>query len=196
MRRPDRTRSILLTLAAFALAIAGVGAVGVGSHVRAADATVKITDSAYDPATVTVTAGSVVTWNNTGAKAHTVTADDGSFDSGNLDPGQAFGNLFDTAGTFAYHDAGDPTLKGSVIVTAAAPTASGAGTPEPTPPPGTLPPGFGSPSAEIATAAPSPSGSGDSGTPSSTTSILFFIVAAVAIALGIFFARRRRPPAA
>ncbi len=38
MRRPDRTRSILLTLAAFALAIAGMGAVGVGSHVRAADA--------------------------------------------------------------------------------------------------------------------------------------------------------------
>ena len=61
---------------------------------------------------MTVTAGSVVTWNNTGAKAHTVTADDGSFDSGNLDPGQAFGNLFDTAGTFAYHDARRPNAQG------------------------------------------------------------------------------------
>ena len=82
---------------------------------RAADGTVRITDSAYDPVVVTVTAGSVVTWNDTGTKTHTVTADDGSFDSGNLDPGQAFGNLFGTAGTFAYHDTADPELRGSAI---------------------------------------------------------------------------------
>ena len=187
-------------MGALALALAGVGVLGSGTPVRAADATVTITDSAYDPATVTVTAGSVVTWNNGGAKAHTVTADDGSFDSGNLDPGQAFGNLFGTAGTFAYHDTADPTLKGSVIVTAAAPTSSGAGTPEPTPPPGTLPPDFGSPSVVPPTAAPSPSapvtGSNDSGTPTSTSSILLFIVAGVAIGIGLFFGRRRRPPSA
>ncbi len=177
-----------------------MAALGQGMHVRAADATVTITDSAYDPARVTVTTGSVVTWNNSGAKAHTVTADDGSFDSGSLDPGQAFGNVFSTAGTFAYHDTADPALRGSVIVTAAAPTSSGAGTPEPTPPPGTLPPDFGSPSVAPATTAPSPtapgSGSNDSGTPTSTSSILLYIVAGVAIGLGLFFGRRRRPPSA
>jgi plastocyanin len=178
----------------------GLHATGAIPSALAADATVEITDSGYDPTTVTITAGSVVTWANTGTSVHTVTSDTGLFDSGDLAGGADFANLFDTAGTFAYHDTADPTHKGSVIVTAAPPTATGAGTPEPTPPPGTLPPGFGSPSPEPATAAPSPSapgsGPGDSGSSGPATSILLFVVAAVAIALGIFFARRRRPPSA
>ena len=50
----------------------------------------KIIDFGFDPASVSVKVGGSVTWTNTGATAHTVTADDGSFDSKSLAAG---GNL-------------------------------------------------------------------------------------------------------
>jgi len=34
---------------------------------------------------------------------HTITADDGSFDSGMVDPGSSFSMEFDTPGTFQYY---------------------------------------------------------------------------------------------
>lgn len=202
----DRTRSLLVaaaTLVLTASAVIGLHAIGAIPSTLGADAAVKITDSAYDPTTVTVTAGSVVTWTNTGAAIHTVTSETGDFDSGDLSGGAAFANLFDTPGTYPYHDDHNPALmKGTVIVTAAAPTPTGAGTPEPTPPPGTLPPGFGSPSSGVApsgaTAGPSTSpgldanGGGSSGQPAA---ILLFAVAVAAIVIGVMFVRRRGPPA-
>ena len=51
---------------------------------------VKVVDFAFDPAALTVPAGATVTWTNAGNRPHTVTADDGSFDSGRLDPGEQF----------------------------------------------------------------------------------------------------------
>lgn len=199
MTRPDRTRPILIAAVSFALAVAGVGVAGTGSHIRAADATVKITDSAYDPKTVTVTAGSVVTWTNTGSKVHTVTADGGSFDSGDVAPGEAFGNLFDTAGTFAYHDTHDAAIKGSVIVKAAAPTPTPNGTPKPTPPPGTLPPDFKTPE-PVVTAEPSASptpvasatGAGAAAGDSAPLIIGILVVAVIAAVAIYTYWRRRR----
>jgi hypothetical protein len=48
--------------------------------------------------------GATIIWTNTGAVAHTATADDGaSFDSGNLDPHATFSFTPDTRGTFPYH---------------------------------------------------------------------------------------------
>jgi plastocyanin len=122
--------------------------------VSAASSAVQITDGAFKPATLTVAQGDVVTWTNGGAMRHTVTADDGSFDSGPLSNGDAFGNLFDTPGTFAYHDSLDATMKGIVIVRPVKPTPTPSGTPAPTPPPGTLPPDFKTPP-PVATPGPS-----------------------------------------
>src|SRR4029077_757706 len=109
----------------------------------------------------------VVTWTNVGTMKHTVTADDGSFDSGPLAKGDAFGNLFDAPGTFTYHDKLDPAMKGAVIVKAAKPTSTPNGTPRTTPPPGTLPPDFKTPfstpspsAAEGSTPSVSPTGVG------------------------------------
>jgi plastocyanin len=48
-----------------------------------------------------------------GYVTHTVTADDGSFDSGNLSPDKTFSHTFDQAGTFKYHC----SLHASMIVT-------------------------------------------------------------------------------
>jgi plastocyanin len=62
-----------------------------------------IVDFGYEPTTLTIPAGTTVTWTNTGNAPHTVTADDGSFDSGNLSGGATFSQAFAKAGTFAYH---------------------------------------------------------------------------------------------
>lgn len=176
--------------------------------VAAADGAVRITDGAFEPGSVTVTQGDVVTWTNAGTEQHTVTADDGSFDSGPLSSGDVFGNLFDAPGTFTYHDTHDPTMKGTVVVKAAKPTPTANGTPVPTPPPGTLPPNFRTlpplptptpttSSAESLGPVISPSGSAGgpsdgSGSPERPVLLLVVSVIAGIASLGLWIAGRRQ----
>lgn len=62
--------------------------------------------------------GATVTWTNTGAVAHTVTADDvTSFDSGNLDPQATFSFTADLPGTVTYHCTFHPWMTGTLTVT-------------------------------------------------------------------------------
>jgi plastocyanin len=70
----------------------------------------------YSPSTVTIHVGDTVTWTNAGPLAHTVTADDGSFDSGSLNVGDTWSMTFQTAGTFTYYCTPHPWMKGTVIV--------------------------------------------------------------------------------
>jgi plastocyanin len=59
-----------------------------------------------------------VIWTNTGAVAHTVTADDGkSFDSGTIDPKATFTVVLQSSGTFAYHCAFHAWMKATLFVT-------------------------------------------------------------------------------
>jgi plastocyanin len=108
---------------------------------------VSIHGRAYDPATVEVPIGTSVRWTNdeTGILApnHTVTADDGSFDSGPIQPGGSYHVRFNRAGTFAYHCEIHPTMHGTVIVDGrtssptptASPTPTRTATAKPTPTP-------------------------------------------------------------
>jgi len=82
-----------------------------------AGAAIKIVDFNFDPNTITVKAGTTVTWTNSGTAPHTVTADDGSFSSQSLASGGTFRRTFATAGTFAYHCAIHSSMKASVVVT-------------------------------------------------------------------------------
>ena len=62
------------------------------SRWRSADdygATVSTIDNIYDPDVVRIQPGQSIEWTNDGRSPHTVTADDGSWDSGNMDPGAA-----------------------------------------------------------------------------------------------------------
>jgi plastocyanin len=77
---------------------------------------VSVVDFAFEPGTVSVPVGATVTWTNTGSRPHTVTADDGSFDSGRLDPGEQFSQTFDQPGTFSYHCGFHPEMQGSIVV--------------------------------------------------------------------------------
>src|SRR5689334_2484604 len=52
----------------------------------AADESVEAVNFQFQPQTITVPAGTTITWTNNGTVPHTVTADDGSFDSGTLQP--------------------------------------------------------------------------------------------------------------
>ena len=78
---------------------------------------VQVVDFAFEPATLTVPVGATVTWTNAGSRPHTVTADDASFDSGRLDPGEQFSQTFDQPGTFTYFCGFHPDMQGSIVVT-------------------------------------------------------------------------------
>ena len=99
-------------------AVDGGGAGARGPFYGVAEgAKVTITDAAFDPAEVTVTAGYAVSWKNAGQGVHTVTAEDGSFDSGPRNPGQEWSHPFSKEGTFTYKCSQNPAMKGIVKVT-------------------------------------------------------------------------------
>ena len=77
---------------------------------------VDIGDNFFDPTQSAVEPGSTITWTNKGDEPHTVTADDGSFDSGVLNPGDSYTVAFDGQGTVTYHCAIHPEMRGSVTV--------------------------------------------------------------------------------
>lgn len=51
------------------------------------ETSVRMAGSRFDPATLTIAVGETVRWFNDDSLPHTVTAADGSWDSGNLPPG-------------------------------------------------------------------------------------------------------------
>ena len=77
---------------------------------------IEIADFKYDPATVTVDAGTEVTWTNSDDAAHTATADDSSFDTGDLDQGDSNSVTFDEPGAFTYYCRFHPFMKATVEV--------------------------------------------------------------------------------
>lgn len=89
----------------------------VASPVATSETTeITIADFSFNPAEITISVGSVVTWVNGGAAPHTATASDQSFDTGVIDPGAAASHTFGQTGEFAYFCAFHPTMTGTVIV--------------------------------------------------------------------------------
>ena len=77
---------------------------------------VTIVDFAFQPFLVSVPAGSSVTWHNSGAAPHTVTANDGAFDSGTISPGGTYRQTFSDPGVYRYHCSIHPNMMGTVMV--------------------------------------------------------------------------------
>jgi len=79
--------------------------------------TVDISNFAFAPQSITVAAGTEITWTNKDAAPHTVTSDDGKFaSSGNLAQGETYKVTFTTAGTYPYHCEIHPAMTATVIV--------------------------------------------------------------------------------
>ena len=87
---------------------------------------VAIEDFYFEPADAAIQPGDTIMWVNEGNTPHTVTSDDGQFDSEVLYPGESFMFTFPEAGTFSYHCEIHPSMTGSVSVGAAG---GGGGTP-------------------------------------------------------------------
>ena len=79
-------------------------------------AKVEIADFTFDPATTTIQVGGKVNWDNQDEATHTATAEDGSFDTGDIDSGKRGNATFKEAGTFAYFCEIHPEMKGTVEV--------------------------------------------------------------------------------
>ncbi|MDQ3833953.1 MAG: cupredoxin domain-containing protein [Actinomycetota bacterium] len=77
---------------------------------------VTIQPSGFYRANLPVEPGTTVQWNNVDTKSHTVTSDDGAFDSGEIRPGQTFNFKFDEPGRWHYHSELDPDFQGTIIV--------------------------------------------------------------------------------
>lgn len=87
----------------------------VGSAVaQDADVTVAMQGVSFAPPTVHIIPGQTVLWVNDSQLAHTVTSDDGLFDSDMVDPGGTFTWTADAAGEYQYfcQPHGSPGLKG------------------------------------------------------------------------------------
>lgn len=72
-----------------------------------------------DNITLVIGVNNTVTWTNNDSSIHTVTANDGSFDSGYLNPGDTFTHVFAKAGVYEYHCQLHPWMIGYVTVKSA-----------------------------------------------------------------------------
>ncbi len=77
---------------------------------------VDISNFEYDPDPVQVEAGGKVIWLNEDSVAHTATADDGSFDTGEIDEGKLKSETFKQPGTYTYHCEIHPQMHGTIEV--------------------------------------------------------------------------------
>lgn len=95
-------------------------------------AEIEILDFAF-PADIQIQAGNTVQWNNADPVSHTVTAADGAFDSGRIEPTTSFEQVFSEPGVFAYSCLFHPAMTGTITVSAGDPGTEGSPAVSPSP---------------------------------------------------------------
>ena len=99
-----------------ALMGAALAAGGLAPVLAGADATAKIDNFTFEPATLTVKAGTTVTWINEDDTPHTVVASDRSFKSKALDTDDKYSFTFATPGSYEYFCSLHPYMKATITV--------------------------------------------------------------------------------
>jgi len=89
----------------------GEGAVNVANATHA-----EMRTMVFGPKRIEISVGGTVTWTNNDQLVHTITADDGSWDSGPIEPGQTWSHTFTRPGEFAFHCTPHPFMKAVVVV--------------------------------------------------------------------------------
>jgi plastocyanin len=96
-----------------------IAALYVSAHAQQpapASAEVKVDNFSFGPGTLTVAAGTTVTWTNRDDIPHTVVSTDGVFKSKVLDTDDKFSFTFTKAGTYPYFCSIHPKMTGKVVV--------------------------------------------------------------------------------
>jgi plastocyanin len=107
----------VLSMVAAILLLAGANRVTVKAQQTATPGVeVKIDNFSFGPATITVPAGTNVTWINHDDIPHTVVSDDKIFKSKVLDTDEKFSFTFAKPGTYPYFCSIHPKMTGKVIV--------------------------------------------------------------------------------
>lgn len=196
----------LLAIAATALLLTAV------SSAAQEVAEVAVVDIGYEPTEATVDAGGTVTWTQTGSLPHTVTADDGSFDShpdcsggtSCMAMGDTFVQTFEEPGEHPYYcrihgGPGGVGMSGVVVVTAAGtevtPTEAATPTEEATPTEAT-PTATAAPTeaaSPTATASPTQDTASGAELPQTGTPIPWWLATAAAVVAGGGMLLRRSP---
>jgi len=95
-----------------------------------ATVTIGAYDNYFQPSNFQIAAGTQVRWGNNGQHIHTVTANDGSWDSGDLMPAAVFVKTFDRPGTYYYycrHHTEGAGMRGTIVVGSASSYSSSSG---------------------------------------------------------------------
>jgi len=108
-----RNRSWMATLGVAALCL---GATGSPANAWADTAQIVIKDFMFVPMSLTVKAGSAVTWANKDDEPHTVVSDTGLFRSGAVDTDETFTFKFDKPGTYHFTCSIHPQMVGTIVV--------------------------------------------------------------------------------
>ena len=105
-----------VVMVAMLLLLAGSPNVTANTQQASAPAEVKVDNFSFGPGTLTVAAGTTVTWTNRDDIPHTVVSTDGVFKSKVLDTDEKFSFTFNKPGAFPYFCSIHPKMTGKVVV--------------------------------------------------------------------------------
>jgi amicyanin len=111
--RPERR---LRPLGAVFLVAAFAATLFLPTGARAEDAAVQIDDFAFSPPSLTVKAGTTVTWRNKDDIPHTVASPTRLFKSKALDTDDSYSFTFNEPGSYAYFCSLHPHMTGKIVV--------------------------------------------------------------------------------
>ncbi len=79
---------------------------------------ISIKNYQFDPASLIVKKGATVIWTNNDAAPHIVGGDQNAWSAGpTMKQGDTYAHTFGTVGTFEYHCAIHPNMRGTIVVT-------------------------------------------------------------------------------
>ena len=111
-----RNLGLVLTLITIALVLTAYSQSAATAQAKTDENEIVIQNFAFEPSTLTVKAGTKVTWVNRDDEPHTATATDKRFNSKTLENGDRFSTEFTQPGTYKYYCALHPKMTGQIIV--------------------------------------------------------------------------------
>ena len=92
------------------------GLVAVPASGQADTQEIVVDNFAFTPATISVPAGSTITWTNRDDIPHTIVSTERKFKSQALDTDQRYSHRFDTPGTYKYFCSIHPKMTAQIVV--------------------------------------------------------------------------------